>query len=183
MKTKEMLFASAVRIHKLTVMVDESRAWAEAVRATGPDTRDEYLIWKAGDKYPARNGATRAKQEIVLANFGNYKLNEDDVLIWGREQGYAPAPPRPCFAVGEQHTQLHINLEVPVLALVSPDPCLFQGEQRFCVVWWDRIKREVCLFPAYGFWGPSCWFAFIPVTEGKMLVKNRELTEYAGVLQ
>lgn len=169
------------KTHELSVIVDESRSWNQAVHAAGPDTRDEYLIWKIAELYPVRNGAANVRRQIVLVNFGNCKVDEDDALLWAREQGLSPASPRACFAIGEQHPGLLAELAAPVTALVSPEACSFQNEERICVVWWDRTKREVCLFPARSWWGPNCWFVFVRDEALSALAGNGELAASAAV--
>lgn len=183
METEKIAFFREVKTRAVEVLVDESRLWDEAVRSAGPDTRDEYLIWKVGVHYPARVGGVKSPRQIVLANFGNFKIDEDDALLWAREQGLSPASPRACFAVGEQHLGLLAELAAPAAALVSLESCSFQNEERICIIWWDRTKREVCSFPARNWWGPACWFVFVREEAVPAPVDNGELTQYAGMLK
>lgn len=145
------------RIHIVTVPVDESCPWDQAIRGAGPDTPESYAVWKVGHQYPPQ-ALELPRQIIILANFGKY--TRDSALAWGTSQKLRPVSPRACFAVGEHVPNLHVDLGVEYMAVVSLVPCSFGGDQRFCGVWWDRSGRRARLSRFSSDWDCLCWFAF-----------------------
>ena len=55
----------------LSVPVDESRLWADAIKAATPDTGRDWDIWKVGGQYPPVSGARPSLKQVIIANFGN----------------------------------------------------------------------------------------------------------------
>ncbi|MDP3901622.1 MAG: hypothetical protein Q8Q37_01430, partial [bacterium] len=43
------------RTYDLSVTVDESRNWREAINTAGPDTSSNNNVWRVGDWYPTQN--------------------------------------------------------------------------------------------------------------------------------
>lgn len=146
------------KIHIVSVFVDEARPWDQAVRTADPNTPESYAVWKVGDQYPPQQ--FKNDQEIILVNFGKY-ISSEDVIEWGRGQKLRPATPRSCFAVGEHILNLHTDLGVEYMAVVSLVQCSFGGSQRVCGVWRGRSGRGVGLCWFGSDWSGSYWFAFV----------------------
>ncbi|TSC78181.1 MAG: hypothetical protein G01um101433_377 [Parcubacteria group bacterium Gr01-1014_33] len=159
--TPEMVVPDGGRIHRITVPVDESRAWNDAVRAAGPDTPEDWAVWQVGGLYPATVGAILAPQEIILANFGTKFVPSEEVLAWGRERKLCPASPRAVFAIGEHLPGLNRDLGLPIMGVVSLVPVTFKGERHVCAVWWSRARRDANLNRFGLGWDESDWFAFV----------------------
>jgi len=64
--TDGIVLPPGARMHIVTVMVDESRPWDEAVNGGGPNTPANYDIRKVGDQYPPTAGATPKMRVIYL---------------------------------------------------------------------------------------------------------------------
>ena len=143
----------------LSVPVDESRPWPDAVKAAGSDTGRDWGIWKVGDQYSVGAiGKLRLKQ-VVLANFSK-GVQSEEVLAWGKEQKLKPTTPRTCFAVSEHYKELHNYLGMNPMAVVTLTPCYFKGLRRVPFVWLDDAGREVSLDRLDVGWGGLYWFVF-----------------------
>lgn len=147
------------KVHVVTVPVDESRPWSDAISAAGPDTDLNSDIWKMGGQYPPQAGAGTKNKEIILVNFGK-AVSSETAIAWGKEQGLRPKSPRACLAVGERHPNLHRDLGLNEMVVVSLAPCSFEGRQQFVCCWWRGSERSASLcWLALG-WRASFWFAF-----------------------
>ena len=146
------------KIHIVSVQVDESRAWKDAVSAAGPNTGRDWDIWKVGNQYPPT--AIRSSRQVILVNFGKY-MQSEDVLAWGRTQNLRPASPRSVFAIGEHCPNLNRELVMDYMAVVSLVPCSFEGERRVTNVWWSRSGRKSYLRWFGSGWSVYDWFAFV----------------------
>ncbi len=155
------------RIHLLTVSVNESRPWKEAVCAAGPNTEADSEVWRVGDwrigdQYPPMVRATEEPCEVILVNFGpRSSTSSRQALAWGRAQRLCPASPRTIFAIGEHSPMLRRNLAVNRLAVVSLKPCSFEGGQRVPGVWGCGSKRGASLYWFTDEWYADDWFAFV----------------------
>ena len=147
------------KIHIISVPVDESHVWNDAVGAAGPNTGRDWNIWKVGDQYPPAATA-QGLQQVILINFGKY-MQSEDVLAWGKEQHLRPASPRSVFAIGEHCPNLNRDLAMDYMAVVSLVACSFGGERRVPRVWWSRSERESRLSWFGNEWDGRCWFAFV----------------------
>lgn len=142
----------------VTVPVNESRPWEDAISAAGPNTGRGWDIWKVGDQYPPIAGATRGLQQIFLANFGKFTRSEGN-LIWAKEQHLRPASPRAVFAIGEHCP--YLNLAMNPIAVVSLVPFSSRGKQHVPSVWWDGAERGASLDWFGSDWDDDDWFAFV----------------------
>jgi hypothetical protein len=148
------------KIHLLSIHANASRPWRDAVSAAGPNTGRHWEIWEVGDQYPPLVGATGGLQEIILVNFGRY-IRSEECLLWAKSQRLVPDSPRKVFAVGEHCLELHRDLGIDPIAVVSLVPCSFEGRQRVPSVWWYGSLRQADLrWFAYG-WYAYNWFAFV----------------------
>ena len=148
------------RIHILRVPVNPAREWQEAINAAGPNTPRNYDIRKVGNLHPPQSGEPKEK-EIILVNFGKTIPNSQFALDWANPYSLRPASPRECFAIGEHKPQLHRELDMNPMAVVSLEDCVFGGLWRVCCVWWGGSERVAGLsWFAYG-WHGSYWFAFV----------------------
>jgi len=146
------------RLHIIRVPVDPGREWQEAVTASGPDTDSDWDVRKVGDKYPPQPGGLK-EREIILVNFGNTVFTQY-TLDWAKPIGLRPEGPRGVFAVGEHKPQLHRELNVEAMAVISPEPCAFEGKARVCRVWWGTSRRLARLDWFEYTYADGCWFAF-----------------------
>lgn len=145
------------RVLVVTVPVNKSRPWKDAVITAGPNTGRDADIWKVGDQYPPVAGAAQGLRQIFLANFGKYTRSEGN-LIWAKEQHLRPESPRAVFAVLEHCPWL--NLAMDPMAVVSLIPCSFGGGRRVCDGWWYDSGREADLCWFESGWDDGYWFAF-----------------------
>ncbi len=147
-------------LHFVSVPVDESRPWDEAVRTAGPNTPDEYNVWKVGDQYPPQGES--GVREIILVNFGRGSFTTgEQALAWGKENRLRPASPRGCFAVGEHCPKLNRELGKNYMAVVSLDLCSFGGERQVCNVWWNDTERGANLNWVDDEFDDDYWLAFV----------------------
>ncbi|MDP3901840.1 MAG: hypothetical protein Q8Q37_02615 [bacterium] len=144
--------------YDLSVTVDESRNWREAINTAGPDTSSNNNVWRVGDWYPTQN--VNGTQQIVLVNFGKI-MTSQGVLDWAKTNHLRPASPRVVFAVGEHQPKLDKTLGMNPMAIVSLQDCSFGGCRRVCFVWWYASLRRVGLVWLDYDWGDCCWFAFV----------------------
>jgi len=149
------------RVIIVTAVVDESRPWAEAVRAAGPDTGKDWDIWKVGDHYPAASGGTRRLTQVILANWKDGVADGTVPLVWSKKQRLLPATPRTVFAIGEQYPDLHRLMGVDPMAVVSLLECTFNGESRIPNVWWNGAQRDADRGRVARGWDGDAWFAFV----------------------
>ena len=148
------------KIHIVSVPVDESYAWKDAVRAAGPDTDRDWDVWKVGNQYPSVASAKSALRQVILVNFGKY-IRSEDAIAWGKTQNLRPASPRSVFAISENYPNLNRDLAMDYMAVVSLVPCSFGGERQVPNVWWYGSKRESHLSWFVIGWSEHCWFAFV----------------------
>lgn len=152
------------RIHMVAVPVNESRDWAESVRAAGPDTGRDWAIWRMGGEYPSKEGISGLRK-VVLVHFGKGKnTRSEENIAWAKSQGLAPASPRTVFAVSEYSPNLNRDLGMD-LAVVSLEQCFFGGMPDCACVWFDGSERKAYDFWFEGDWGDDCWFAFVRESE------------------
>ena len=160
MSTDGIVIPKGGKVHNISVPVNESRPWKDAVSAAGPNTNCDWDIWKVGDQYPPVIGATQGLQQLILVNFGKY-MQSGDVLAWGKGQCLRPASSRSVFAIGEHYPSLNCDLAMDYMAVVSFVLCSFGGRQRVPRVWWDESGRESLLDWFDDRWSESYWFAFV----------------------
>ncbi|MDP2816052.1 MAG: hypothetical protein Q8O19_05175 [Rectinemataceae bacterium] len=148
------------RIRIVTIPVDESRDWRDAISPlsnTSPDSN----VWKVGDQYPAVAGA-KGKRKIILVNFGEGSATSSETAIaWGKERGLRLITPREAFAVGEHKPNLHTELGLSFMAVVSLVTCSFSGKSRVCYSWWRGAERRAGLSWFGGGWDGDSWFGFV----------------------
>ena len=149
------------RIQILSVPVDESKPWEDAVKAAGPNTGPDWEIWKVGKQYPPLPGFRPSLKQVVLANFGRAIESSEEALVWGREQKLVPSTPRVIFSVGEHYPELNQHLEMESMAVVSLKQCSCGGDQCAPYVWFDGSERGASLLRFAGRWGGHGWFAFV----------------------
>lgn len=148
------------RMHIVTVMVDESRPWDEAVNAAGPNTGADWNIRKVGDQYPPTLGATPKMRVIYLVNFGKDTMGDDNIA-WGKSQKLRPETPRAVFAVTEHNSDLDEVFGMEgCMAVTSLEECSFGGSRRAPSAWWDGTERKAGLGNFGNAWDGSAWFAF-----------------------
>ena len=124
------------RIHVVRVPVNQGREWQEAIDAAGPNTGKDWNIRKVSEHYPPQEGQVE-EREVILVNFGKTIQNGQYALNWATQFGLKPSDPRKVFAVGEHKLELHKELDVDAMAVVSLVPCAFEGGQRVPFSWWD----------------------------------------------
>ena len=146
------------KIHIVSVPVDETRAWEDAISAADPNSGRDRDVWKVDSQYPPV--ATQGPQRVVLLNFGKY-MRSETILAWGKTQNLRPASPRSVFAIGEHCPNLNRDLAMDYMAVVSIVSCSFDGGQHVPLVWWFRSERKADLGWFGGEWDEGCWFAFV----------------------
>ena len=148
------------RIHIVRVPVNPARDWREAIDAAGPNTPHNYNVRKVGEQYPPKPGEV-AEEEIILVNLGRYIDDTQVAVDWGKTQKLRPDDPRGTFAIAEHKPQLHRELDLSYMVIVSPAECSFEGHSRVCNVWLDVANRH-CRLNWYGHgWDDRYWFAFV----------------------
>jgi len=153
------------RIYVVSVPVDESRDWHEAIGAAGPSTGSDWDIERVGEQYPTTD-ETPGSREVILVNFGK-KTGSEDNLVWAKAQQLRPASPRTVFAVGEYCPTLHNQLDMDPLVVVSLITCFFEGEQRVVSVGWIGPRRAANLGWFEESWQVNFWFASIQESRQK----------------
>ncbi len=148
------------RVHIVTVPVVQDRPWNEAVRAAGPNTPDNYDVWKVGDLYPA-TGAGIAQTKLVLVNFGPQGGSLAKAIAWAEQYNLKKTNPRQVFAIGEHKPQLHRELGMNPMYVVATEECSFEGDRQVCDVWWGDAEREVSLYWTGIVGSVDGWFAFL----------------------
>lgn len=147
-------------IQILSVPVDESRSWKDAVKAAGSNTIRDGDIWKVGDQYSSAAVARPTLKQIILSNFGK-AVRSEEALAWGNEQKLKSTTPRACFAVSERYPALHHYFGTnPIMVVVTLMSCSFECGRLVPGVWLDDARRGAHL---YGFdigWPDHVWFAF-----------------------
>lgn len=156
----EIIAPKGGKIHVVSVPVNESRAWKDAVSVAGPNTGRDWDIWRVGDQYPPMVGATQGLQQVILVNFGKY-MRSKDVLVWSKTQNLRPASPRSVFAIGDHCPNLNRDLAMDYMAVISLVPSSFGGRRQVPDVWWGRSERGACLGWFDDEWDVHCWFAFV----------------------
>jgi hypothetical protein len=147
------------RLHVLRVPVDPGREWQEAINVAGPDTGSNWDVRKVCDKYPPKSGELK-EREIILVNFGKTILSSRYALDWANSYGMRPEDPCGIFAIGEHKPQLHRELNIDAMAVISLEACSFEGEQHVCGVWWSASERLASLGWFGRGWDTNFWFAF-----------------------
>jgi hypothetical protein len=144
------------QIKELTLTVDLSTPWKDAVQKAGKDTGANFDVWKVGDLYPA--AAQTIETELVLLNYpddGSF----DKALTWAKENGLELTTPREVFALSEQN-DLASLLGASYGWVVSTTACTFGGERQAPYVWWNDSKRGADLSWVSDFGHRLGWFAF-----------------------
>ena len=145
-----------------TMLVDESRAWNEAIKAAGPNTAGDSGVWKVGEKFPSLAGATEQLQQVWLVNFGKGSVTPSQAaLVWGKKQNLVSASPRACFAIAEHYPKFNTYLGMDPIVVVSLLECSFGGESHLCGVWFGGLGREASLDWFGSGWRDNVWFAFV----------------------
>lgn len=159
------------RIHTVAVPANESRDWKDAVGAAGPNTGRDWTIWRMGDQYPpSESGSGLVK--VVLVHFGKGRnTRSEDNIEWGKSQHLVPASPRKVFAVGEHCQNLHRDLGMDPMAVVSLKKCSFEGVQHCARVWFRGSRRLADGDWFGGGWDDDCWFAFVRESEASLLAE------------
>lgn len=146
------------RVYRISVPVNESRSWHDMVTAAAPRTPANCTIFKVGNQYHSTQESRT--DDIALVNFGS-DVSGMEALEWAATHSLQPTTPWQCFAVAEHNPKLYEALLVPSLAVVSLDPCSYNGQQMICRVWIERIGAESHIGSLYVQFIPIHWFAFI----------------------
>lgn len=163
------------RIARVTVPVDESRDWEDALQAISRGNPVEsstlYGPRRMGTYFPAQEDAKKEKKSIFLAYIPRAQ-DANAVLLWAAQQRLVPASPRQCFAIGEHKPFLRENLKWEDYLIVATIQSRRLNGELFApaVVWWNREDREGLLAYAepHQVWLNSdgirhaYWFAFVP---------------------
>lgn len=160
-KNPELAAPDGGCINVVHVPVNPGREWQEAVNAAGPNTPSGYDVRKVADKYPPQSGPVEDIKEIILVNFGRTISDTKVAVDWGKQYKLRPANPRQIFAVGEHKPELHHELGMNPMAVVSPDECFFVGYRQVCFVWWRGSRRYCDLRWFARDWSANSWFAFV----------------------
>lgn len=155
------------KIHILSIPFDGTRSWDEAVRAAGPDTSLDSIVYKYHYAYPPKV-VPPIRQLVILVNFSD-GFSSNWAVMWGRERYLRPAMPRTCLAIGEHRPNLNRDLGVDFMGVVSlADPCMYGGTSFHTYVWWQESRRRICAKGFESFWGAnyeeSFWVAFVHET-------------------
>jgi len=160
--SSRILAPAGGRILIIPVQVDESEEWKDSISSAGPNTSIDSGVWNKGDQYPSQARSTQEYHLVVLVNFGIGSLTENaKVLTWGKDNHLQPATPRTCFSLAKRYQDLHSNLGLKFMSIISLVACSFTGSQLVLGVWWDRFGREVILEWFGRAWRDDCWFAFV----------------------
>ncbi|MBI1957417.1 MAG: hypothetical protein HYS44_03105 [Candidatus Niyogibacteria bacterium] len=146
------------RVEILTVVVDESKPWEDAIRAAAPETTPDYSIWKQADRYPAYKDSIRKLMRVVLVNFGS-GTHISDALKWGKNKSLHPVSPRTIFAIGKHYPMLYEFFGMDQVAIITGSV-----ETGRCIdVWIERSRRAAhdgTLKEGERPWYDFYWFAF-----------------------
>lgn len=148
------------RIHVMSVSVDESRRWEDAVKAVAGDINPGGYIWLVGDEYPSVSTTESNVRVIFLVNFGERVISED-VLVWSKGKSLHPVTPRTVFAVGEYRPNLNGVIGMGRISVVSLKCCFFEGKSCICGVRWSGQRRDIFLQEFACAWSKNNWFAFV----------------------
>ena len=148
----------SARLYTVHIRFKPNREWQEAVQAAGPNTPDNYNIWKVDGQYTP-TGTEEIEEDLILLNFPNGD-GFDKALAWAQSKQLQNTVPREVFAIGEQHPKLHEELGQNPMYVVATKECFFEGGRSACDVWWRGSKRETDLRWVRGFGRSGGWFAF-----------------------
>ncbi|MDP3901827.1 MAG: hypothetical protein Q8Q37_02545 [bacterium] len=158
------------KIHKLTVDVDESIPWRDAInslfefKSKSKPPNAALEVSAIGDKkYPALK--ISGQRTVILVAFGDGFPPTSRILEWVKNNNLRYTTPRTIFSIARQHNNLCDTLRMDKMGIVSLMACDIDGQQRVCDIWWRRhenkIIREPYLNWLYRNWDPYYWFAFI----------------------
>lgn len=151
------------RIHTLRLSAKLDRPWNEAIDAIGSDTPQKSIIRNMSDRYPV-TGTKVLQRDYILLNypeFKSYNYNWEKACLWALEVGLHRTVPREVFAVGEQHSLLHLALGLDcmrVVATIKDD--YFESHRCACCVEWCGSKRDATLGSINPCGSPIDWFLF-----------------------
>lgn len=155
----EKIASLEIRTCALSVSVNFDLDWSEAVNRSGPNTPLSNKIYMVGDLYkPTSKGTLECK--IVLMSFvkgGSWQ----EAIAWAERKGLKRTDPRQVFAILEQKPQLHQDLEMDPMYIISTQECFFRYSVRICSVWWQGPLRGCTLERFRDLWDPWDWFAFL----------------------
>jgi hypothetical protein len=118
--------------------------WEKAVNELGPASPPSYDIHWVGRLYPP-TGSGMIHSDFVLVNpaDGSYR----EALDWAAQYDLLPAPPRHVFALAKHEPELHHELGMDRLYVVSPVKQSFLGGARVWHVWFGggRCEAGACL--------------------------------------
>ncbi len=148
-------------IRILTVRVDDTRDWKEAINLGAPNTAYDQDIRLVASYYqPGKSSGCMT--EVACVNFGPRKVDEAEVVVWGHESHFLkPASSRTILSIGEQYPQLHREWNQECLFLAVQEYCNFDAKI-VCpyLIYTDKVRLAAlgrldvpCV--------KSCWFAFV----------------------
>ncbi len=160
------------RIHLLgNLPVDESRDFANCVRAAGPNTDKSSDIHKVGKLWTPEGDDASTDPKVpriitaptLLVNFGQgvYPKIDGVVAEWVRTYPILqPISARRCLAIAEYRPLLHREVGMDSMGVASTDSRLFAGQDRVVDAWWRGSKRVARLACRGDEWRDDDWFGF-----------------------
>lgn len=156
----EIIAPESGKTHIVSVQVDDSRAWGNAVRAAGPSIANDWEIWGVGNYYPPVENAKSSLKQVILVDFCKY-MRIKDVLNWGKIHNLYPASPRSIFAIGEYYPNLNRDLDEKYTNIISLVPCRFGKGLRVPFIVLDELGCVTGLLYCSDGGFDAGWFAFV----------------------
>lgn len=160
------------RIHIVSVWVDESRPWDEALTDGCHETSfPKALDYLKKFDYLFPSCDIRGPRDIFLVNFGREIRNEES-LAWAWENDLIPVTPRAVLAImqnngkairqdlGPSQRKEEEFVGYYMGDIVSLDVTAFNGTPRVFYVWWNEhegVNAE--MRSVRGAWKLDTWFA------------------------
>lgn len=139
----------------LSLKVDTSRRWQEAVIGAGPDTHMDWPVVTAEADFPFDETATQDRK-IVLVNFGRAVMRVETLLEAMKGLGLNPVHPRTLWQIGEEIPGLDKTLQRGLLQIVT---LMKSKKDQAAVLWWREEERGTHLRKFCGPYYDSYWFA------------------------
>lgn len=161
MKTNLIKSANKIGAHikEISVAIDHSLPWKEAIMQAGPDTESDYDVLKVSNLYPAEQKVSETK-ELVFLNFKNGNGSYEKAAAWGKENGLTPSTPQDIFEFAIKNPDLEIFFGKSRGYIVETTGCMFDGDAQACHVYWNDANRKAYLYWQAYFGYAYAWFAF-----------------------
>lgn len=131
---------SGGRVLTITVPVNYTKGWIDAVGDAAPQTHPRSSVWNMSDGADAARGVE--EHQVVLVNFGNRVDALETVAEWGKSRGLRPVEERVVLAIGEHKRHLRHTLGLPYMGVISP---VYRDGGVTVTMWYVEGDREAGL--------------------------------------